>query len=68
MLFFVVGRFMFEACDQQQQCNGTKNANVCKNFGNKTLCYCNDGYLEFRGKCVQGNNLIFPIVLKDSFF
>ncbi|XP_078309683.1 uncharacterized protein LOC111109846 isoform X2 [Crassostrea virginica] len=49
---------MFDACDQQQQCNGTTNANVCKSFGNKTLCYCNDGFLEFRGKCVEDKKML----------
>ena len=57
--FFVVGRFLFEQCDHQNQCNGSINANVCKGFGNKTLCYCNHGYLEFEGKCIQGTVTIW---------
>ena len=31
---------------------------------NKTLCYCNDGFLQFRGKCVEGNNTILASILK----
>ena len=54
---------MFEPCDHPNQCNGTKDANVCKGFGNKTLCYCNHGYLELGGKCIQGNNLFFSMTL-----
>ena len=57
--FTVVGRTIFEPCDHPNQCNGTKDANVCKGFGSKTLCYCNHGYLELGGKCIQGNNYFF---------
>ena len=68
--FFVVGRFLFEQCDHQNQCNGSINANVCKGFGNKTLCYCNHGYLEFEGKCIHGTVMIwyFSRLYTNSFF
>ena len=53
--WFVVKRQIFESCNYSKQCNGTENANVCKEYGGKMLCYCAHGYLEDKGVCKQGN-------------
>lgn len=50
-------------CIINEQCNGTDNAGNCTNIENTTLCFCQDRYLEFQGRCIKG--IIFlPSFLK----
>ena len=55
--WFAVRRQLFESCNHSKQCSGTENANVCKEYGGKMLCYCAHGYREDKGVCRQGNFL-----------
>ena len=57
LIWFAVKRQIFELCYHSIQCSGTENANVCKEYGGKMLCYCAHGYLEDKGVCRQGNFL-----------
>ena len=52
---FTVNRHIFESCNHSEQCTGTENANVCKEYGGKMLCYCAPSYLEDKGACRLGN-------------
>ena len=56
-------RQIFESCDDSVQCNGTENATVCKDHGDKRLCYCDHGYLEVNGVCLLGHNEYFSALL-----
>ena len=58
---FTVNRQIFESCNHSEQCTGTENANVCKEYGGKMLCYCAPSYLEDKGACRQGNVYFFSI-------
>ncbi|XP_078340258.1 uncharacterized protein LOC111109857 [Crassostrea virginica] len=50
-----VERQLYESCENEQQCNGTVNAGKCKNVGNHSFCFCNDGLVEYQGRCVEGS-------------
>lgn len=49
---------LFEPCVNNNQCNGTNNAGNCTEIGHNTLCYCQDDYLDFKGRCIKGNKAI----------
>ena len=51
----VVERQLFEPCENEQQCNGTVNAGKCRSVANHSFCFCNDGLVEYQGRCVEGS-------------
>lgn len=55
--FYVVGLKLYEPCISHEECNGTEFAGNCTKIENSTICFCQDGYLDFKGKCFKG---IFP--------
>lgn len=64
-LWITVGLKLFEPCVSDTQCNGTNNAGNCTEIGNNTLCFCQDEYLDFKGKCIKG---IFSVWFSNVFF
>lgn len=55
-LWIIVGRKLFETCSNREQCNGTDNARNCTNthVDNNKVCFCQVGYLNFKGQCIKG--------------
>lgn len=55
-LWIIVGRKLFETCSNREQCNGTDNAWNCTDthVDNNKVCFCQDGYLNFKGQCIKG--------------
>ena len=51
----VVERQLYEPCENEQQCNGTVNAGKCRSVANHSFCFCNDGLVEYQGRCVEGS-------------
>lgn len=64
-MYISVGMKLFEPCVNNNQCNGTNNAGNCTEIGHNTLCYCQDEYLDFKGRCIKG---IFLFNSKMSLF
>uniref|UniRef100_K1QA49 Uncharacterized protein n=1 Tax=Magallana gigas TaxID=29159 RepID=K1QA49_MAGGI len=57
-VFNVVGLKLYESCISHEQCNGTELAENCTKIENNTICFCQDGYLDFKGTCIKvGLNL-----------
>ena len=36
-------------------CYGTVNAGKCRNVANHSFCFCNDGLVEYQGRCIEGS-------------
>ena len=51
----VVERQLFEPCENELQCNGTVNAGKCRSVANHSFCFCNDGLVEYQGRCIEGS-------------
>ena len=51
----LVERQLYEPCENEQQCNGTVNAGTCRSVANHSFCFCNDGLVEYQGRCVEGS-------------
>lgn len=65
---------LYEPCVNNNQCNGTNNAGNCTEIENSTLCYCQDEYLDFKGRCIKGiflfnskMSLFFFWLLRDNY-
>ena len=62
----VVERQLFEPCENEQQCNGTVNAGKCREVANHSFCFCNDGLVEYQGRCVEGS-FVFVSTINVSY-
>nr|XP_022301796.1 uncharacterized protein LOC111109840 isoform X2 [Crassostrea virginica] len=51
-----VERQLYESCENEQQCYGTVNAGKCRSVANHSFCFCNDGLVEYQGRCVEVGN------------
>lgn len=47
-------RQLFESCKSNLQCKGTENAGTCRKIANHSFCFCNEGHVEYQGRCIEG--------------
>lgn len=64
-LYITVGLKLYEPCINNKQCSGTENPGNCTEIRHKTLCFCQDEYLDFNGRCIKG---IFSFTNCHYFF
>lgn len=53
---------MNERCLINEQCNGTENANTCRQIENISICSCNDGFAWIHEKCLKSEDecVLYP--------
>ncbi|XP_062607014.1 uncharacterized protein LOC134268783 isoform X2 [Saccostrea cucullata] len=51
-------KFLGDACQTNEDCNGTPNGGICRhpeNLYKRGKCHCNDDFTEFGNRCLQEN-------------